>query len=124
MKGSVYKRCHCRDAETRKPLGAKCPDLRKTGHGRWYFRHDAPTVPGESGRRRPEVGPFATKKLAEEELTATLARIGGGAAVTDRSLLVRAYLENWLAGMKLRLKPLSYASYEEAVRLYFAPAVG
>lgn len=124
MKGSVYKRCHCRDDETRKPLGAKCPDLRKTSHGGWYFRYEAPPVPGETKRRRPETGPFATKRLAEEELAATLARIGGGAAVTDRGLLVRDYLANWLKGKRLELKPDSYSSYEEAVRLYFAPGVG
>jgi integrase len=124
VKGSVYKRCYCREAETRKPLGAKCPDLRKTSHGGWYFRYEAPAVPGESNRRRPEVGPFTTKKLADEELAATLARIGGGAAVTDRGLLVGDYLANWLKGKRLELKPDSYASYDEAVRLYFAPGVG
>lgn len=124
MKGSVYKRCHCRDAETGRPLGAKCPELPRTKHGGWYFRYEAAAVPGEAKRRRPEIGPFGTKKLAEEELTATLARIGGGAAVADRSLLVRDYLANWLKGKKLELKPDSYSSYEEAVRLYFAPGVG
>jgi integrase len=124
VKGSVYKRCSCRDPETRKPLGAKCPDLKKTGHGRWYFRHDAPPVPGESKRRRPEVGPFPTRKDAQNELSATLARTGGGAEVADRALRVSVYLEQWLAGKKLRLKPATYDSYEEAVRLYWRPAIG
>jgi integrase len=129
VKGSVYKRCFCRDTETRKPLGAQCPKLRdKRGrwsskHGKWYFRYEAPAVPGEP-RRRPEVGPFGTSDEAGDELAVTLARIGDGAAVTDRSLLVRDYLANWLAGMKLKLKPLTYVSYEEAVALYFAPGVG
>ena len=124
MKGSVYKRCHCRDAGTGKPLGAKCPDLSRTKHGGWYFRYEAPAVPGEVKRRRPEAGPFATKKLAEEELSATLARIGGGAKVADRSVTVSAYLRTWLAGRKLRLKPSTYESYEDAVRLYFGPGIG
>lgn len=119
MKGSVYKRCSCRDPQTGKPLGAQCPDLRKARHGSWYFRVDMPTLPGEK-RRRPEYGPFAAKKDAE----ADLARLGAGPAASDRTLLVRDYLVNWLAGMRLRLKPLTYASYEEAVRLYFAPGVG
>lgn len=109
MKGSVYRRCGCRDPETRRPLGQKCPDLRKRGHGGWYFRYDAPALPGQT-RRRPEFGPFETKKRAEEELTAELARVGGGAPVTDRSLLVRDYLDTWLAGKKLRLKPDTYTS--------------
>lgn len=124
MKGSVYQRCSCRDPQTRRPLGAKCPRLRSKGHALgWFFRYSAPTAPGEK-RRRPEIGPFKTKAIAEEELASTLARIGGGAAATDRSLLVRDYLANWLKGKKLELKPESYASYEEAVRLYFAPGVG
>ena len=124
MRGSVYQRCSCRDAKTRKPLGKQCPRLRSKGHALgWFFRYSAPRAPGEK-RRRPEVGPFPTKERAEEELSAELARIGGGAAATDRSLLVRDYLTTWLAARKLRLKPTTYESYEEAVRLYFAPGVG
>jgi integrase len=123
MKGSVYRRCGCRDPETRRPLGQKCLNLRKRGHGSWYFRYDAPPFAGQP-RRRPEFGPFETKKRAEEELTAELARVGGGAPVTDRSILVRDYLDTWLSGKKLRLKPNTYASYVEACELYFKPGVG
>jgi len=123
VKGSVYQRCFCRDPETKKPLGRKCPKLKAKGHSSWYFRYSAPVAPGEK-RRQPEVGPFTTKKIAEEELSATLARIGGGAAVTDRGLKVGVYLDQWLGGKKLKLKPRTYESYEEAVRLYWKPAVG
>lgn len=125
MRGSKpYQLCSCRDPVTRLPLGQKCPDLKKKGHALgWYFRYDAPVAPGQK-RRRPQVGPFPTSRAAQEELSATLARIGGGAAVTDRRLIVRDYLANWLKGKKLELKPESYGSYEEAVRLYFAPGVG
>ncbi|WP_300606700.1 site-specific integrase [Trebonia sp.] len=123
MKGSVYRRCGCRDPGTRRPLGQQCPDLKKRGHGGWYFRYDAPALAGQT-RRRPEFGPFETKKRAEEELAAELARVGGGAPVTDRSLLVRDYLDTWLAGKKLRLKPDAYTSYAEACELYFKPGVG
>jgi integrase len=123
VKGSVYQRCSCRDPETRRPLGRKCPDLKKKGHALgWFYRYDAPAAPGQ--RRQPEVGPFRTKGDAEEELSATLARIGGGAAVTDRSVKVSAYLDQWLAGRKLRLKPSTYSSYDEAVELYWRPALG
>jgi integrase len=124
MKGSVYQRCFCRDPQTRRPLGRKCPLLKKKGHAAgWFFRYDAPRAPDEK-RRQPEVGPFPTKKAAEEDLAATLARIGGGAQVTDRGLKVGGYLDQWLTGRKLRLKPRTYESYDEAVRLYFKPGVG
>ena len=124
MRGSVYPRCFCRDPETRKPLGRKCPRLRSKGHAAgWFFRYDEPRSP-DGSRRRPEVGPFPTKQAAEEELAATLARLGGGAQVPDRALTVAAYLDNWLAAKKLELKPRTYDSYTEAVALYFRPGVG
>ena len=124
MTGSVYQRCSCRDPETRRALGAKCPDLKKKGHALgWFYRYDAPTAPGQK-RRRPEVGPWETKKRAQEELSAELTRVGGGAPVTDRSLLVRDYLDTWLTAKKLRLKPRTYDSYVEACELYFKPGVG
>ena len=124
MRGSVYQRCFCRDPQTRKPLGRKCPKLKVKGHAAgWFFRYDAPRSPDRK-RRQPEVGPFATKQAAEEELAATLARLGGGAQVPDRVLTVAAYLDNWLAAKKLELKPRTYDSYAEAVALYFRPAFG
>lgn len=124
MKGSVYPRCFCRDLQTRRPLGRKCPKLKVKGHAAgWFFRYDAPRGPGET-RRRPEVGPFPTKKAADEELAATLTRLGGGAQVPNRALTVAAYLDNWLAAKKLQLKPRTYDSYAEAVALYFRPALG
>jgi integrase len=124
VRGSVYARCFCRDPETRRALGRKCPKLRAKGHAAgWFFRYDAPRGP-DGRRRRPEVGPFATKQAAEEELAATLARLSGGAQVTDRALTVAAHLDNWLAAKKLELKARTYDSYREAVALYFRPGVG
>jgi integrase len=124
MRGSVYQRCFCRDPQTRRALGRKCPKLKTKGHAAgWFFRYDAPRGP-DSTRRQPEVGPFPTKQAAEEELAATLARIGGGAQVPDRALTVAAYLDNWLTAKKLQLKPRTYDSYAEAVGLYFRPAFG
>ncbi len=38
--------------------------------------------------------------------------------MTDRSILVRDYLDTWLAGKKLRLKRDTYLSYVEACELY------
>ena len=124
MRGSVYQRCFCRDPQTRRVLGRKCPKLKAKGHAAgWFFRYDAPRGP-DSKRRQPEVGPFPTKQAALEELAATLARLGGGAQVPDRSLTVAAYLDNWLTAKKLQLKPRTYDSYAEAVGLYFRPAFG
>jgi integrase len=123
VKGSVFKRCRCRDPETGKDLGADCPRLKRQGHGSWWFRYEAP--PGANGRRRqPRIGPFETQKEAEDALAVELARVAGGGPAQDRTLLVGTYLDNWLAAKKLELKPRTYQSYEEAVRLYFKPAFG
>ena len=37
MNGSTFKRCGCRDASG-KLLGQKCPKLRSTKHGTWYYQ--------------------------------------------------------------------------------------
>ena len=88
---------------------------------------------GSSGTTRPAVltasgagprsGPFPTQKAAEEELAATLARLGGGAQVPDRSLLTGAYLDAYIAG-KLNLKPRTLATDREIIGLYWKPALG
>lgn len=125
MRGSrPYQLCSCRDPVTKRPLGTKCPKLKSKGHALgWFFRYDAPRLPGEK-RRRPQVGPFPTKAAAEEAQADTLARLGRGGHASDRSELTATHLENWLGAKRLRLKPSTYESYEEAVRLYFRPGVG
>ena len=122
MKGTVYRQCWCRDPETGKKLHSKCPDLRKKGHGSWYYRYDAPVAEGER-RRQPVAGPFPTRKEAEEHLAATLARIGGGGTAADRTLKVGPYLDDYLAS-KINLKARSRATDAEAFRLYWKPALG
>lgn len=123
MRGSVYRRCFCRDPQTGRPFGKRCPKLGKVkGHGAWFFRYDAPRGP-DGKRRQPEVGPFATQKAAEEEQAATLARLGGGGQVHDRALTVGAYLMVY-AESKIDVKASTQAAIREAVRLYWAPALG
>jgi integrase len=123
VRGSIYQRCFCRDPQTRRPLGKKCPKLKVKGHAAgWFFRYDAPRGP-DGKRRQPEVGPFPTQREAEDELAAELARIGGGAHVQDRSLLVRDYLAAYAAG-KIDVKPRTQASIRENLSLYWIPALG
>jgi len=73
--GTTYKQCGCRDAATRRPLGRKCPRLRRGGgwnpdHGTWYYQLELPPRP--DGTRRPPLrqGGFATKAAAETDLAA------------------------------------------------------
>jgi len=121
MRGTVYRQCWCRGADGKK-LHGKCPQLGKRGHGRWYYRYEAPRAPGQR-RRQPVGGPFGTKTEAEEELTDALARIGGGGVAPDRSVRVAAYLDGYLAG-KVNLKARTLATDREAFELYWKPALG
>jgi hypothetical protein len=54
--GTVFKRCGCRETRTGKPLGNKCPKLRRANrswnpdHGHWAYQLELP--PTDEGRRR------------------------------------------------------------------------
>jgi integrase len=122
VRGTVYRQCWCRDPETGRKLHGKCPDLKKKGHGSWYYRYEAPRAPGEK-RRQPVAGPFDTKALAEDDLAAALARAGGGAAAADRALKVASWLESYQAS-KVNLKARTRETDAEAFRLYWVPALG
>ena len=122
MKGTVYRECWCRDPVTKKKLHGKCPDIGKRGHASWYYRYEAPRAPGEK-RRQPVGGPFPTKALAEEALAAEIAKAGGGGTGADRTLRVAQYLDAYLAS-KVNLKARSRETDEEALRLYWKPALG
>lgn len=120
MRGSVYRACWCRDPETRKPYHGRCPKLKASKtHGKWYARCDSMT----EDRRQPVLGPVSTKKEAEDELARAITRDEGRGLGADRSLRLGAYLDAWLEG-KRNLKPSTRASYEEAFRLYWKPALG
>ncbi|MHB1431400.1 MAG: tyrosine-type recombinase/integrase [Streptosporangiaceae bacterium] len=122
MSGEPYLRCFCRDPLTGNALGRNCPKLRNKGHAAWFFRYEAPRGPGGK-RRQPEVGPFATKRAAEEERAATLTRLAGGGQVQDRTLTVSSYLTGYATG-KLDVKPSTRDAIREAIDLYWRPALG
>jgi hypothetical protein len=118
-----YQRCSCRDPGTGRQLGRRCPKLGAKGHGLgWFYRYEAPPRPG-GGRRQPEVEPFATRKAAEEDQVATLARLAGGGQVQDRSLKTGKFLRDH-ADAKIDLKTSSQAAIREAMLLYWIPAIG
>ena len=122
MRGTVYRQCWCRDPATGRKLHGRCPRLGRRGHGRWYYRYEAPRAPGER-RRQPVGGPFGTRREAEEARADTLARIGGGGTAPDRSVRLAAYLDGYLAG-KRNLKARTRETDAEAFALYWKPALG
>jgi integrase len=114
MKGSVFRRCGCRD-EAAKLLTA-CPRLGKErGHGSWYYRANVGRDATTGRRREQRKGGFATKAEAEAALARVLASVSTGEHRHDGRKTVAAHLEVWLADrIEDGLRPSSAAMY----RLY------
>jgi len=65
--GSTYRRCSCRDPETKKDMGNACPKLKHRSHGGWFYRIELP--PDADGTRRPRRrGGFASETDAQAQL--------------------------------------------------------
>ena len=128
-----YRSCNCRAPATAGPdgkmrpgrlLGAKCPKLKSDSrHGQWYARFEAPPDPGGK-RRQPRIGPYPTEREAGKALTKVLGEVDAGMHAGNARMTVGAFLTAWLEDKRPEIKPRTWASYEEAVRLYFVPGLG
>jgi hypothetical protein len=77
MRGSVYKRCPCRDASGRKVKGCR------KAHGSWGYTVEL-GVDSKTGRRRQATrGGFRTREEAEEARTKALASVQAGLWAND-----------------------------------------
>lgn len=63
MKGSIKRYCFCKDPETGKELGRRCPRLKQTKHGEWEYRDRLTTATGQRPFRRRG---FPAKNAAED----------------------------------------------------------
>ncbi len=124
MKGSVFRRCGCRDASGR-PL-ANCPRLgRERGHGSWYYRADIGRDPGTGRRREQKKGGFATKTEAEAALAKVVAAVSTGEHRHDGRITVGTFLQEWLADRVADgLRPSTALSYRRYIEMDLAPALG
>jgi integrase len=79
VKGSISRRCYCKDPQTGKELGPRCPDLKSSKHGEWEFRARLVTTAGRKSYRR---GGHRTRKDAEayRDHVAALLRLAKGDA--------------------------------------------
>ncbi len=66
MRGSVSRRCACRDSETGKQLGQSCPKLNQRRHGTWGLRQELPL--GTDGRRTFRRSGYASATEAQTDL--------------------------------------------------------
>src|SRR6266498_2998619 len=84
MRGSAFKRCSCKDPNTGKELGARCPDVDNRRHGTWGY---VAWLDTSAGRRQLKRFGFDRKSDADAVLHALddLIRLAaGGAGGTTR----------------------------------------
>lgn len=124
-----FKACSCRDPETKRLLGKKCPDLNKKGHGGWYARYEAPKSAGGK-RRQPRIGPFDTERECKAELGKVLGTAANPKAHDERKTTFGEYLERRYTWRKSEaetgdgLKKSTLDAEREAIDLYGKPGLG
>jgi len=124
-----YKACSCRDPETKKLLGKKCPNLSKKGHGGWYARYEAPKS-AEGQRRQPRIGPYTTETECKKELAKVLGTAASPKAHDERKTTFGEYLERryaWRISEAETGEGLAKSTLEaerEAIDLYGKPGLG
>jgi len=115
VNGSTFKRCGCRDASGRL-LGQKCPKLRSTKHGTWYYQLRV------AGRPNPyKRGGFTSAREANAALDELRIRLRGGLTLHHQT--VGEWLDDWIAAKK-RLRPNTARSYVGHVDRYLRPHLG
>ena len=124
MEIQTEKRCGCRDPETDKQLGKRCPKLKgRKPHGKWSWRIDVPDelIP-LIGRKVLRGSGFATEKEATRDAEGQLPKIHAGRQHLG-TLSTSDYLDQWLEG-KRRIRPSTHRSYSSHIRLYLKPLLG
>lgn len=118
MRGSVAKRCQCRDSD-----GRRVKNCRKA-HGSWAFTIDVGTD-AETGKRKQIVrSRFRTQADAQEGMTRELAALNAGLWNDDRNMSVGAWLDQWLGEIQVRIEVNTYRSYAQHCRDFFVPLLG
>ena len=124
-----FKACSCRDPETKRLLGKKCPDLSKKGHGGWYARYEAPKST-DGKRRQPRIGPYSTETECKKELAKVLGTAASPKAHDERKTTLGEYLERRYTWRKSEaetgegLKKSTLDAEREAIDLYGKPGLG
>lgn len=124
-----YKACSCRDRETKKLLGKKCPDLSRKGHGGWYARYEAPPS-AEGKRRQPRIGPYDTERECRVELGKVLGTAANPKAHDERKTTLGEFLERRYTWRKSEaetgegLKKSTLDAERETIDLYGKPGLG
>ena len=124
-----YKACSCRNPETSRLLGKKCPALPRKGHGTYYARIEAPR--GADGKRRqPRIGPFETERECRAELAKVAGQVARSGRTNDQKITVGECLDQRYAWRDSEartgdgLKRSTLSAEREAIDLYLKPGLG
>jgi integrase len=119
VRGSVYKRCQCRDA-----TGKRVKSCRKQ-HGSWAFTIDAGTDPTTGKRKQIVRSGYRTRDEAEEEMNGLITAMNSGIWTDDKNITVAAWLAQWLDELDQRdMSPKTTANYRTHVRDVWSPRLG
>lgn len=119
MRGSVFKRCQCRDA-----VGKRIKNCRKP-HGSWSYTVDSGNDPKTGKRRQITRSGYRTKPAAEEALTAELAKLNAGTWTDDKATTVGAWLDRWLDDLVAAERAVkTITNYRTHVRDCWKPQLG
>ncbi len=123
MKGTIYHRCSCEAVYDAKGNRKTCPRASGRGrHGSWYY-HLSGTVGGR--RTQAKKGGFSTKREAEDALAEAIDALRRGVRPQAGALLVRDYLQDWLAGkVAAGLRDSTARSYRGHLNNYLIPHLG
>jgi integrase len=119
LRGSVFKRCQCRDGN-----GKRIKNCRKP-HGSWAFTVDAGTNPATGKRRQITRSGFRTRVEAEEALTEELAKLNAGTWTDDRRMTLGKWLDQWLDELSAANRSVNTVkNYRGHVRDAWKPQLG
>lgn len=95
--------------------------LRRRPNGTWEARVTVGTVDGKRVRRSVY---GRTQREVLEKMRPVLAQAQRGEAPQSGSRTVETFLEEWMAGLDLRLRPSTATRYRDILRLHAIPQIG
>jgi len=99
--------------------------IRQRSENSWAIILDIGRDPETGGRRQKWHTFHGTKREAQRQMTHLLSELNAGTYVEPGKMLVKEYLERWLAAYaKAQVSPKSFERYAEIVRCHLIPALG
>ena len=128
MKGSTFKRCSCRDPDTGRLYGSRCPDLRKSRHGSWHYQLRASPMAAQIRR-----GGYPTQAAAAAALEEHRDELLHPPESRPSSMSTGEWLRHWLAEKERagaasaagrKIAATTARGYRVHIESYLIPVIG